>query len=173
MKKIVQMVAGILVFASNINAQSIPSQGSGNATSDFWSRSGNLQTTGANIFGTRWNSPIYTITGGIAPANVRMKINGDFAFGQYSIDNYGSAQGVNTSGYMGLGANSILGGGQNLWSNRGPYSLLHLNGKTGNVIQQAGYRPWMQTGITFTDNQDLSYMGLRKLGAGFDITSSR
>jgi hypothetical protein len=30
----------------------------------------------------------------------------------------------------------------------------------------------MQTGITFTDNQDLSYMGLRKLGTGFDITET-
>ncbi len=97
-----------------------------------------------------------------------MKINGNFNAGQYLIDNYGSAQGVNTSGYMGLGANSTTGVGQNLWSQRGPYSLLHLNGKIGNVVQQAGYRPWMQTGITFTDNQDLSYMGLRQVGFGFD-----
>lgn len=30
----------------------------------------------------------------------------------------------------------------------------------------------METGITFTDNQDLSYIGLRKVGSGLDITET-
>ena len=75
MKRKIQLLVGIMISASSIMAQTVPSQGSGNANSDFWSRSGNLQTTGGNIFGTRWNSAIYTITGGISPANLRMKVN--------------------------------------------------------------------------------------------------
>jgi hypothetical protein len=35
-----------------------------------------------------------------------------------------------------------------------------------------GYRPWMQTGISLTDNQDFSYFGLRKVGSGYDVTET-
>jgi hypothetical protein len=45
---------------------------------------------------------------------------------------------------------------------------LHLNG--GAAVQQNGYRPWMKTGITFTDNQDMAYFGMRQLGSGLDVT---
>ena len=54
---------------------------------------------------------------------------------------------VPTNGYVGIGPNTL-----NLWSTKGPFSLLHLNG--GSVpgpVQDLGYRPWMQTGVSFTD----------------------
>ncbi|MEZ4923535.1 MAG: tail fiber domain-containing protein [Crocinitomicaceae bacterium] len=56
--------------------------------------------------------------------------------------------------------------------NSGAFSILHLSGASGSFIQEQGYRPWMQTGITFTDNEDLSYMGIRKVGAGTDKTET-
>jgi hypothetical protein len=56
----------------------------------------------------------------------------------------------------------------------GAFSLLHLNG-TGSAVQELGYRNWMQTGISFTENRDFSYIGLRKLStnpAQEDITET-
>jgi hypothetical protein len=43
---------------------------------------------------------------------------------------------------------------------------LHLNGRDQGFAQDFGFRPWMKTGITLTDNQDLSYMGLRQIDDG-------
>lgn len=167
------LLGACLMGGSFLMAQAPPSTGSGNSSSDFWSRSGNVQTTGGNIFGTRWNSPIYTWTGGTAASNYRMKLNSDHNnVSQYAINGYGWLQGVNTTGYLGLGANTAMGSGQYLWSNIGAYSLLHLNGRVGAFVQDLGYRPWMQTGVTFTDNQDLSYIGLRQVGTGFDATET-
>ncbi|MCW5900451.1 MAG: hypothetical protein KIT10_14395 [Flavobacteriales bacterium] len=40
----------------------------------------------------------------------------------------------------------------------GPYSLLHLAAANNNA-QQDSYRPWMNTGITFTGNDDQGYIG--------------
>ncbi|MFN3876432.1 MAG: hypothetical protein ACK4L7_11035, partial [Flavobacteriales bacterium] len=40
----------------------------------------------------------------------------------------------------------------------GPYTLLHLAAEGGNA-QQDSYRPWMNTGITFTGNRDHQYIG--------------
>ncbi len=59
---------------------------------------------------------------------------------------------------MGLGTFTV--GGANYWGTNSPFSLLHLIGRNGAFIQQASYRPWMHTGITCTDNQNLSYFGL-------------
>jgi hypothetical protein len=39
-------------------------------------------------------------------------------------------------------------------------------------MQQFGYRDWMRTGITFTGNRDLTYFGLRQIGAGEDVTET-
>jgi len=49
-----------------------------------------------------------------------------------------------------------------LYSQKGAFSQLHINGE-GSNYQEYGYRPWMKTGITLTGNRDLSYFGLRKL----------
>lgn len=140
-----------------------------------WFRGGNSgNILSPNIFGTMWNSPIYTQTNGVN----RMKLNGAFTSNatQYNIDGYSvwgnTATTVNTTGYLLLGPNAPFQTttGQTIYNDKGAYSLLHLNGS--NLIQQNGYRPWMKTGITFTDNQDLSYIGLRKVGTGLDITET-
>lgn len=137
-----------------------------------WYRGGNngppSGLTGDNTFGTRWNSPIYTITNG----QNRMKLNGDLTGSQYSINGYTAAQGVNTSGYLLLGNATTVGNVSNasIYGQMGAFSLLHLNGSSTGEL---AYRPWMQTGVTFTDGFDLSYVGLRKgngLGTSNTIT---
>lgn len=176
MKLEIYSLIAAIVTTGNIFAQSPPSTGSGNANSDFWSRSANNQTTGGNVFGTRWNSPIYTYTGGLASTNARMKVNSIFSGtgNQYTINGYGWNQGVNTTGYVLIGADGTsISGGSQLYNDKGAFSLLHLNGATAsNGFQEFGYRPWMQTGITLTGNRDLSYFGLRQLGTGEDNTET-
>lgn len=172
MKKTIISISVLLCM--NGIAQQIPTGVAGNSLD--WRRGGNLLAPpglGANnnIFGTMWNSPIYTVTNG---AN-RMKLNGSFTNGtnQYPLNGYTFSTtntGVNTSGYMLLGFGA--GASAELYQNRGAFSLLHLNGRLGNFVQSEGYRPWMQTGITFTDNQDLSYFGLRQVGTGLDVTET-
>ncbi|MBX7094804.1 MAG: hypothetical protein K1X56_08790 [Flavobacteriales bacterium] len=125
-----------------------------------WYRGGNNNTVplGNNIFGTLWNSPIYTFT-----ANTpRSKLNGNLVGAQYLINGFGTIQGVNTSGYMLLG-NDLGITPNNFYNQKGAFSMLHLNGNTNNpgFIQEQGYRTWMRTGITFTDNQDRAYIGYR------------
>ena len=79
----------------------------------------------------------------------------------------------NQSGYMLLGhdqgfSNNLF----NVQNNNGAFSLLHLTGRDGTFVQEGGFRPWMQAGITFTDNDDLSYIGLRKVGTVNDVTET-
>lgn len=129
-----------------------------------WYRGGNNLGGPAgskNIFGTMWNSPIYTYTNGVG-RGIR---NGDR---NQNINGFN----VNTNGYMGLGPNSIGAGHNNgLWEDIGPFSLLHLNGVTapGDFVFPGGYRPWMRTGITFSDQIDLAYVGLRSVDVANNI----
>ena len=139
----------------------------GQLSEQFWSRAGNTNINGSNnIFGTLWNSPIYTQTNGA----YRMKLNGTFSGGgQYLINGFNAASGVNTSGYLLLGRSmAIQNTTNNIYSTRGAFSLLHLNGE-GDAVQELGYRPWMKTGITFTGNNDLSYFGLRQVFYGDSV----
>jgi hypothetical protein len=53
--------------------------------------------TGANLFGTFWNPPIYTITNNI----VRTRLNGDLTFSYNGFP-------VNASGLFGIGLNNFL-----------------------------------------------------------------
>lgn len=104
----------------------------------------------------------------------RMKLNGNYTSGanQYAIDGftYGATPTtINTSGYLLLGQEVQNG---TFFNTKGAFSMLHLNGDNGAFVQELGYRPWMRTGITLTDNQDLSYFGLRQVGEGFDITET-
>ncbi len=95
----------------------------------------------------------------------RMHIN------QNRVTTINSYSQIPSSGYVGIGVNSF-----NVWGDennigRGPYSLLHLNGQTGNSsIEDGAYRPWMRGGVTFTDNVDMGYIGFRpffnNLGSG-------
>ncbi|AEA43663.1 hypothetical protein [Fluviicola taffensis] len=94
----------------------------------------------------------------------RMKLNGSLS---YAIDGYNGLR----NGYLLLGrGDALINNGLFNPANAGAYSALHLTGAIGGFIQTFGYRPWMQTGITLTDNQDLSYIGLRQVGTGFDVT---
>ena len=61
---------------------------------------------------------------------------------------------------------------QNLLNQQGAYSLLHLNGRDGTFVQEGGFRPWMKAGVTLTDNNDLSYIGLRRVGTVNDVTET-
>lgn len=79
-----------------------------NVNYNDWFRGGNSgNNLSPNIFGTRWNSPIYTQTA----SATRTKLNGNFTAGgasaQYPINGYGfgnTATTINTSGYMLIGA---------------------------------------------------------------------
>lgn len=52
-----------------------------------------------------------------------------------------------------------------------PYSLLHLNGdNNAGLAQQVGYRDWMRYGITSTHNQDLMFVGQRRMST--DVTDA-
>ncbi|MBX7095668.1 MAG: hypothetical protein K1X56_13185, partial [Flavobacteriales bacterium] len=112
-----------------------------------------------NIFGfASGNSPIYTQTDG----EMRSKLNGTFIGGtQYFINGFTAPQ-VNTSGYMLLG-NDLGNAPNNFYNQKGAFSMLHFNRNSNNpgFIQEQGYRTWMKTGITFTDNQDRAYIGYR------------
>lgn len=121
-----------------------------------WYRGGNLMgNTGGsnNLLGTAWNSPLYFITGGTGSANYRTKLNANFtSVTQYTINGYGSSL-INTSGYLLLGVDGTsITDNANLYAAKGAFSLLHLNGATAsNSYQEYGYRPWMKTGLTFTE----------------------
>ena len=163
MKKSITISAFFVSLTCHLTAQTTP-QGNPPATNTAdraaaaWYRGGNQPIgtvpTGANIFGTLWNSPIYTQTNAIN----RTKLNGTFS---YMVN--GSMQ--PRDGYMFIGPNAVGSSNLNsfIYQDRGAFSLLHLNG-TG-VIQEFGFRSWMKTGITLTDNTDMAYMGLRKVGS--------
>lgn len=167
------MKTKFLLFASLIHfqffAQQVPTVNSpggvgpsGQDNAQFWSRAGNSQAAGINnIFGTRWNSGIYTITDN----QNRMKLNGSV---NYPVNGFaGQRDGYLLLGYSQNYATSLFTG-----ATSGAYSQLHLNGPNGSFVQNGGYRPWMETGVTFTDNDDLSYFGLRKVGPGKDNTET-
>ena len=125
-----------------------------------WYRGGNsLITNVNNIFGTMWNSPIYTHTNN----KNRMIVNGDKTA---TINSY---PGQVTDGFIGIGANTALQGFPWNGPAAGPFSLLHLNSGVGGFVQQFGWRPWMKYGITSTHNQDLMFFGQRATG-GLDVT---
>jgi hypothetical protein len=144
-----------------------------------WFRGGNLGMTllnSPNIIGTFWPSPMYFYTNGTAGSNtnIRMKINPTFTgaggTNQYTINGFGWNTApvgwplpilpVNTSGYVGIGSNDLLpSNGGHIWTDKGPFSLLHLNGENFAHVQEVGYRPWMKIGMTVTSNDDLMYVG--------------
>ena len=133
-----------ILFSLHIQAQTDLNGSGGTNSGSGWWRGGNTQGNGANIMATTWNSPIYWYTDGYAGGNtyqgnrLRMKLNGTFVgVGQYAINGYGSVQGINTSGYLGLGytSNGLNG---NLWAQQGPFSLLTSMTETAPL-----YRNWV------------------------------
>ncbi len=122
----------------------------------YWSRAGNNASNGTNnIFGTLWDSPIYTQTGGA----FRMKLNGTTA--NYPVNGFLGPTN-SKAGFLLVGPN--FGG---IYTN-GAYSRLHVTGGSASIA--FGYRPWMITGTTYTDNSDLSYFGIRSLDNILDLT---
>ncbi len=142
---------------------------SGQNNAQFWSRAGNQLVGGTNnIFGTKWNSPIYTITSD----QFRMKLNGNVNYGINGYTNVANpANNIGKDGYLLLGPGGTTNSPEPIYSSslEGAYSLLHLKGFS---INPAGFRPWMKTGITLTDNGDLSYFGLRAVNNEWDITET-
>jgi hypothetical protein len=174
------MKTKFLLFATLIHfqffAQQVPTVNdpggatiSGQNSSQYWSRAGNLITGGTNnIFGTKWNSGIYTITNDF----FRMKLNGNVNYGINGYTNVANpANNIGKDGYLLLGQGGTINNPEPIYGSslQGAYSLLHLKGLS---INPAGYRPWMKTGITFTDNGDLSYFGLRPVNNEWDITET-
>jgi hypothetical protein len=76
----------LITVGKGLSAQSPPSVGNSNTNNpQAWSRAGNEQSSGSNLFGTRINSPIYFITCGGLAQHMRMKLNGEFVNIQYPI----------------------------------------------------------------------------------------
>ena len=75
------------------------------------------------------------------------------------------------NGYTNIEQNGYLGISRQpgLFNGVGPYSRLHLMDSTSNSVNvdmnAAGFRPWMQNGITMTGNGDQCYMGHKYRGA--------
>lgn len=86
--------------------------------------------------------------------NQRMHINQN----RQSI--LGSYNNIPTSGYVGIGRNTGNIWGTNIAIGSGPYTLLHLNNDIGSP-ETNGYRPWMRGGVSFTENVDFGYVGMR------------
>lgn len=100
MKKIVLPALALLAVPMMMTAQQLPTNtappppGNGFNSAQFWSRGGNSPFLGTNnIFGTLWNSPIYTKTDNV----FRMRLNGTLPVVSTTDGN------VNTSGFLGLG----------------------------------------------------------------------
>jgi hypothetical protein len=127
------------------------------------------QSTFAN---NQWTAPRflgYNGSNGISPLFFRtndlnrMKINGNL---NYAINGYAGAP---RNGNVLIGVqNNTMNSNMNMYTGTmGAYSLLHLNG-TGLAAQEFGYRPWMNAGVTMTENSDFAYFGLRKVGTAED-----
>ena len=136
MKRLFIIILSFFVF--NSKAQQAPTGNvpANNTTAQAlaaWYRGGNALINGNNnIFGTRWNSGIYTMTNG----QYRMKLNGSV---NYAVNGYNG----NRDGYLLLGQ-SI---GTNYSSpNQGAASLLHLNGRisSNGFMAFLGHRPWIR-----------------------------
>lgn len=121
-------------------------------TSD-WNLGGN-SANGTDFLGTT-NHQFLRIS---TENTFRMKINPSSI--NYAVNGFTQ----NKDGFTLIGRNTeVATGGRFLYDNTwGPYSLLHLNGDR-NYVEEWGHRGWMHTGITFTGNRDMSYIGLRKL----------
>jgi hypothetical protein len=74
---------------------------------------------------------------------------------------------INRSGFLGLStAPSFFTSGLG-----SPFSLLHLNGDNpSGAPETLGYRPWMRTGIVYTHNNDIMYIGPRAIST--DVTDA-
>ncbi len=100
-----------------------PSNNTNDRAAAAWYRGGNnaIGTTppGANIFGTLWNSPIYTQTAGITRTRLSGNLPAVPALGTF----------VNLTGHFGIGLNNYFNN-----SNNPPLTMLHLEGNNNTPI---------------------------------------
>jgi len=95
----------------------------------------------------------------------RMKLNRNVS---YDINGFNEPR----DGFLWIGPDAPLGGGGSYYNNKGAFSLLHLNGTTAIAAFELGYRPWMKTGITFTENSDMMYIGRKNTNPELDQTDA-
>jgi Chaperone of endosialidase len=154
-KKKLILFTFVLFLCSGIYAQQ-PKTGTAQSTitpwnptnSSFaWFRGGNTSAGGGgidNVFGTQWNSPIYTITNNV----VRTRLNGTL---NAPINNVLQ----NVDGYFGIGRN-------NYFQTNSPWSMLHLEGNNNSAFGGNGWRSWMNTGLFMKENSDNMYIGMKQ-----------
>lgn len=121
------LLSGVCAFAQQIPTNTAPGGvgPSGQNNVQFWSRAGNAQTLGTNnIFGTLWNSPIYTQTNGLQ----RMVL-------------MGSNPGGGISGALGLGLGLT-----------NPQAFLHIRNTTVGAFSPNG-RLFRTDGLTTISNR--------------------
>ena len=138
MKKI-KFILGFILISSYSLAQ--PPTGTGGNSKD-WHRGGNLNAPPGqggvdNIFGTMWNSPIYTYTNGVG----RTRLNGSL------ITTINAIPGQDVSGYFGIAPNAYF-------NTNVPRSMMHLQGNNNSGSNDGGWRTWMRTGIFISENSD-------------------
>ena len=150
----------ILLFTScvviNTKAQQTPTNNSPSApgasgigSGAYWSRVGN-DGLGANnqnnIFGTLWNSPIYTYTNGLP----RTRLNGNLNTTVNGVTkNFDGYYGISPTGYFNTNT---------------PWSMLHLDGSNNTSFPGGGWRMWMNTGTFMRENSDGMYVGMMQVG---------
>jgi hypothetical protein len=139
MKKTIFSCIALIAFSSSAFSQS--------------STANNNQNAGQTKFiGFNNNFPLRIHTNGTQRMHINQNRNS-------AIGGILGGFNVVTDGYVGIGPNT-----GNIWTTKGPFSLLHLNGgQVGALgsVQELGFRPWMQTGISFTGFNDFAYVGYR------------
>lgn len=154
MKKI--KFLGAIIFMARISlAQQIPTgiaptpNNVSNDAVSAWYRGGNFPTGTSplptnNIFGTNWNSPIYTITSG----QHRMRINGTLTTTINGVSK-------NVDGFVGISPSGFF-------ASNSPAAMLHLFGPDNSSFGVGGgWRKWMSTGMLANENSDAIYVGMK------------
>ncbi|WP_306640580.1 tail fiber domain-containing protein [Sanyastnella coralliicola] len=123
--------------------------------SQDWNTGGNvlgpLDRLGANN-----GQPVTVITDG--DPHLRLMDSGNITVNTYTY---------NRNGFLGLSQDPTF---FNLGL-QSPFTQLHLNGNNPNGFpEQLGFRDWMRYGILFTHNQDMMYVGPRRIGD--DVTDA-
>jgi hypothetical protein len=135
-----------IIIALNLVAMSFSgfSQSSPN-----WLLAGNTNVVATSFLGSINNESLRIRTNN----QLRMKLNPTI---NYQVN--GLLPGAR-NGFLLLGQDvPSMNTGINIYNaGSGAFSLLHLNG-TGSAVQELGYRNWMQTGISFTENRDLFHL---------------
>jgi hypothetical protein len=153
MKKIKLKFLAASIFLS-ISAIAQPPTGTPPATNTAaraaaaWYRGGNFPIgstpPGANIFGTMFNSPIYTYTNSVN----RTRLNG-------TLTTTINAVNQNVDGYFGISPSGYF-------ANNTPVAMLHLYGANNTFFGiGGGWRSWMKTGAFMNENSDAMYVGMK------------